>query len=102
MLWAALPPLMLMFTEKLWFGTSYVASMIGYRLGGWFDHAFRAPTSVEHRITFDDEQIPWPTHLSDVLSVGDYFSNVDLWIGIVVAAAFVWGAVLIRRHRTDI
>jgi ABC-2 type transport system permease protein len=102
MLWAALPPVMLMFMEWMLFDTSYVASTMGYRFLGWTDVAFKSPMVVGGRITVEGEELPWPASAMDLINAGGYFSNPDLWIGIVVAAAFVWGAILIRRHRTDI
>ena len=103
MLWAALPPLMLMFVEEMVFDTSRVGAMLGYRFGGWLEHAFGSPADIPHDVVmFENEGVPFPAQLTDVPTVGAYFSNIDLWIGIAVAAAFIWGAVLVRRHRTEI
>lgn len=99
MLWAVLPPLLLMLVE-LAFDKHYVASALGYRLVGWFDLAFLPPDEVANVMNFRGKEIP--QRLTDLMNPGAIISSPDVWIGIVVAAAFVWATILIRRHRTEI
>jgi ABC-2 type transport system permease protein len=101
MLWAVLPIVMAIIVESL-FRSSYIASALWYRIVGWVDYAYRDIAAVTNSIEVHGKELPWPSSAGELISAGEYFGNPDLWIGIVVAAGFVWGAVLIRRHRTDI
>jgi ABC-2 type transport system permease protein len=101
MLWAVLPFVMAIILESL-FRSSYVASTLWYRIVGWLDPAYRDLSSIPSFIEVHGEKVPWPSSALELVSAGEYFSNLDLWLGIAVAVAFVWGAVLVRRHRTEI
>lgn len=81
-LWAMLPPLGLMLLEKIALGTSAVAHFVGWRLGGAFDSAFVG----------GHNEIPRPDPAS-------FFSNPDLYIGLVLAAVLLAAAVWLRRSR---
>ena len=39
--------------------------------------------------------------LFDNISVSKALLNVDLWLGLIVAAVFVFAAIRIRRYRDD-
>jgi ABC-2 type transport system permease protein len=88
-LWAFLPPLALVVVEKVAFGTNNLWSLITYRLGA-LHQAFRMTPGAQHG--FDMPQ-PDPA---------GFLGNVDLWTGLVVAAAFLAGAVWVRRYREPI
>jgi ABC-2 type transport system permease protein len=104
-LWAVLPPLLIGLTERLAFGTSYIASMLRSRLGGGFVHAFSAePQSaaavgggasegshaVPHLLAHVSNAVPDPVK---------FLTTPALWIGLAVAAAFLAAAVWLRRYR---
>jgi ABC-2 type transport system permease protein len=90
-LWAVLPFLALHLFEKVAFGTSYVGSMIKYRLIGWFSEAFLA----HPRGTL-------PADPMSQLTPGHLLSTPGLWIGLAFAAAFLAAAVRLRRYREPI
>jgi ABC-2 type transport system permease protein len=102
MLWAALPPLGLMFLEKLVFGTAYFAKLLAYRLGGWTDLALNTSAKGDHAMIIDGERIPFSSHLAEVLDPATYFTSTGLWLGLIVAAGLVWATILIRRHRSEV
>ena len=91
-LWAVLPPLALCVVEAIAFHTWHLAALLKYRLGGGFAAAF------------------------DVTGIHGSFPNVGLaqshpvkflgtpglWTGLAVAAAFLAGAVRLRRYRGPI
>jgi|SRR5579864_2828614 len=85
-LWAVMPPLALAAFEKITFNTSYVWSLVKNRLLGAGDAAF----DLHHTISIDS--------LSQ-LTPGRFFATPGLWIGLVFAAAFVIGAIRLRRYR---
>src|SRR5947199_6674092 len=81
-LWAVLPLLAIAFFEKITFNTSYFASMLKDRLLGFAPEAFA-----------------FNMHASPQLTPLRYLSTPGLWLGLIVAAAFVVAAVRLRRYR---
>ena len=99
-LWAVLPPVILTVVERIAFGTRYVTNLVLYRLGGiWYDlwNNFRAnsppPGSSWKQNTFPS--------VFDLINFRDLFLDVDLWIGLIFAAALVYTAIRLRRYRDD-
>jgi len=87
-LWAVLPPFAIGIFEKITFNTSYFASMLKNRLLGAGDNAF--DLQLHHSISI--------ASLAQ-LTPGRFLSTPGLWIGLVIAAAFVFAAVRLRRYR---
>src|SRR5437016_1879906 len=87
-LWAVLPLIVIQIFEKITFGTSYFAKLLQHRLMGFAPHAFG----------FHGEGHPTIDSLSQ-LTPGRYLGSPGLWIGLLVAAAFVACAVRLRRYR---
>ena len=90
-LWAVLPPLALCVVEKIAFNTSYFASLLKYRLIGWFTQAF---VFEAHGGVPADPLIQ--------LTPGNFVSAPGLWIGLAFAAAFLAAAARLRRYREPI
>jgi ABC-2 type transport system permease protein len=86
-LWAVVPFLAIGFFEKITFGTSHFASMLKDRLMGFAPEAF----------AFNAHSINSP-HLTPL----KYLSTPGLWLGLIVAAAFVVAAVRLRRYRAPL
>ena len=85
-LWALGPVIGLPLLEKLAFGTSYVGELFRRRLHGRFTEAFAPPATGRTHI---DLAQPEPLR---------FLGSPELWIGLVVAAAFIAGAVWLRRR----
>ena len=85
-LWAVAPVIGLAVVEKLALGTSYVGDLVKNRLHGGFSEAFAIQPGGEMHI---DLVRPDPIK---------FLGAPDLWIGLVVAAAFIAGAVWLRRR----
>jgi ABC-2 type transport system permease protein len=100
-LWAVLPPLLLMLAENVFFDTSYIWHMLRNRFVGWFSLAINTNATAEHAMVLDGERIPMTQRLSEALDPGTFFSSPGLWIGLIVAAGFIWGAILLRRRRSE-
>jgi ABC-2 type transport system permease protein len=90
-LWAVLPLLAIGILEKIAFNTSYFASMLKHRLMGFAPGAF--DFNPHHSVAIDS--------LAQ-LTPGRYLSTPGLWIGLIVAAAFLAAAVRLRRYRGPI
>jgi ABC-2 type transport system permease protein len=90
-LWAALPPLAIAIFEKITFNTSYVGALLKQRVFGFapnaFDFAGRHNPAVDSLVQ---------------LTPGRYLSTPGLWIGLIVATAFVIAAVRQRHYRGPI
>jgi len=87
-LWAVLPFVAIQIFEKITFGTSYFASILKHRLMGFAPHAFG----------FHGEGHPTIDSLAQ-LTPGTYLGSPGLWLGLLVAAAFLFAAVRLRRYR---
>ena len=91
-LWAVLPWLALCAIEKIVLGTAYLARVVGQRVTGNFEDAFVV--------------VPYPkgvhVPIVDRLTQLDplkFLSSPGLWLGLVVAAGFIAGAIQLRRYR---
>jgi ABC-2 type transport system permease protein len=90
-LWAVLPIIAIQIFEKITFGTHYFGSFVQHRLMGFGPHAFN----------FQGRDHPTISSLAQ-LTPGRYLSSPGLWIGLAVAAAFIFAAVRLRRYRGPI
>ncbi|WP_417451912.1 hypothetical protein [Kordiimonas sp.] len=94
-LWAILPPFVLMVVEEMFLDTSIIARWVAIHLGGWQDGAFRGMSD-----DFDG-----PRDLLMALINGTHWqslsyslSNLNFWLGLVIAGGFLWGAVEMRKR----
>ena len=90
-LWAVLPLIAIQIFEKITFNTSYFGLFLKHRLMGFGPHAF----------DFHGSDHPTISSLAQ-LTPGRYLSSPGLWLGLVVAAAFLASAVRMRRYRGPI
>ncbi|MGA2953082.1 MAG: hypothetical protein ABSD80_12715 [Caulobacteraceae bacterium] len=86
-LWAVLPPLGICIVELMSFGTGHVFHFLGHRLGGGFDLAFSE--GGPHRQMIDAAQI----------DPARFFGSLEVWGGLLAAAAFFAVTVWLRRTR---
>jgi len=87
-LWAVGPPLAICVIERMSLGTDYAWKLLTSRLLGGIADGFTSPPPHEF-------QLPWPDPLP-------FLAEPGLWIGLVLAAAFLAGAVWMRRRREPI
>ena len=90
-LWAVLPWIALVFFERLTFGTSYVPELIKYRLMGFAPEAF----------DFLGQKNPCINSLAQLTPMR-YLGSPGLWVGLIVAAVCIFGAIRLRRIRGPI
>ena len=90
-LWAVLPWFALAAFERMAFGSKRVIGFLEYRVTGWFETALTFPKNGEVRLD------PL-THLAP----GRFLTTSALWLGLIVAAAFLAAAVRLRRNREAI
>jgi ABC-2 type transport system permease protein len=88
-LWAVLPVLALGVVEKIAFNTSHTGAMLKHRFAGWVEQAF----------------VPGMHDAMDPLAPLDpvkFLGTPGLWLGLIIAAAFVAAAARLRRYRQPI
>jgi ABC-2 type transport system permease protein len=95
-LWATLPLLIAVIVEKSAFGTHYVLDLLKYRTWGIWD-----ALAVEVDAPESHGRVVSLTELFDNIPMSRAFLNIDLWLGIAMAAALVFVAIRIRRYRDD-
>jgi ABC-2 type transport system permease protein len=94
-LWAVLPPLALALLEKIAFNSSYVGSLLSYRLHGFSDAFTNGAFSQSNN----------SSGVLDPLSILDpvgFLETPGLWTGLVAAAALTAAAIWFRRRREPI
>jgi ABC-2 type transport system permease protein len=88
-LWAVLPPLAIGVFEKVAFHSSHFTDLLGYRfIGGSEDVASMMGG--------------FPYHPGMHVTPGAFLVSPGLWIGLLIAAAFLAAAVRLRRNREPI
>lgn len=89
-LWAVLPVFAAMAFEKIAIDTTYVASLLKYRIAGAMREAFAADAWKDPIIQLSQ------------LDPARFFSSPGLWGGLAFAAAFLAAAIWLRRRREPI
>jgi ABC-2 type transport system permease protein len=100
-LWVLLPPLLLAIVEPHALGTRYVRTALLYRLGAVWQHL-----SIDTILTGpppppQSGQVPPYSQMLAHIQPTAVFANIDLWLGLIVAAVCIYGAIRIRRYRDD-
>ena len=84
LLWATLPPLGIGFAERIAFGTSYFAHWLGFRFVGGMEGNAAQPMSTAGLMT---------------MGPLGFITDVHLWTGFALCAAFVFVAIRLRRFK---
>jgi ABC-2 type transport system permease protein len=99
-LWALMVPAAIGLAEGLAFGTKYFLSLVNARFSGGLGYAFvHSAQSIREGdgVKFDPSDLP--DSLIPLMDPGRFVSQPGLWIGLVVAAAFIAAAIWMRRYR---
>ena len=94
-LWAVVPWLLIAALENIAFHTSFLGSMLLSRLLGFSEAAFDLK---------DKNGVPIDAHFIPLtqLAPGRFVASPSLWLGLILAAAFLAAAVRLRRYRDPI
>jgi ABC-2 type transport system permease protein len=95
-LWAALPPVLAPLLERIVFGSHYLWSFLNYRKSGIWQ-----TLALGHSHIISHHQVRSVGTLLDDLNFRGAFGDIDLWLGVAVAAALVLLTVRVRRYRDD-
>jgi ABC-2 type transport system permease protein len=86
-LWAFLPPLAIVFVEKIAFNTSHFGNFLLYRIS-------QGPSGASL------SQSGMKSHLMAAMAPVQFLASPGLWGGLFVAALFLAAAIQLRRYRT--
>jgi ABC-2 type transport system permease protein len=89
-LWATLPLLAIGIVEKIAFNTSHFGAMLGSRIGGGAEMGSSEAASGMSMATLNHQ------------TLAQFVVSPGLWIGLIIAAAFLAAAVRLRRYREPI
>ena len=93
-LWAFLPLITVSMVERMAFHTSYIGSLFQYRFMGALPIAFDVTPAKSGHFGVIDR--------FSQLHPGRFLSTPGLWLGLLLAAAFLAAAVRLRRYREPI
>lgn len=100
-LWASLPPLLAPIVERLAFGTSHLWDLLNYRTFGLIQLPPVREAGQSATLSLPGFSLVSPAEMFDALSIGRLLIQRDVWLGLVVAAALLYLAARVRRHRDD-
>jgi len=101
MVWAVIPPLVISVLEQQLLGTRHFATLIADRLGGVFPLAFDVNVRSGNVESLGELADKIDSPLSEVINVAPLLQSAGFWLGLVVAAGFIAGAVYLRRYGDD-
>jgi len=94
-------PLLAAIGERIAFGTHWISSLIDYRWDGIWG-SMRVETALLGAIkNVGPAEVVSIPEVYDRVHVGPAFTNIDLWLGILFAAACAYAAARIRRYRDE-
>ncbi len=94
-LWAVLPPLALVAVEFISFRTLHLGTLLLNRLFGFAEVAF--DLTDKNGVPIDAHFIP-----ISLFAPGRFLASPSLWVGLIFAAIFLYGAVRLRRYQGPI
>jgi ABC-2 type transport system permease protein len=101
LMWVTIVPLLALIVEKTAFGTHWLHDFLSYRTYGiWF--SLNLESAILGSLTsVGQAAIVSIPSVYDRVHVGAAFINIDLWLGLLFAAACAYAAARIRRYRDD-
>ncbi len=99
-LWALLAPLVACYVEVKLLGTSYLIDTLKRHLLGFPGVAFNEPTLLTSKL-HDGGNLSVPRLGWDQFDPVYFFSSPEMWAGVALGAAFVAGAIYLRRRYTE-
>jgi ABC-2 type transport system permease protein len=104
LMYATLPPSALMLAEWIVFRTHYVSKIVFERVGnlGMMADAFDGFGAARgFGFIFGKQQLEAARPLYEYMRPAYFLASPDVWLGVLVAAGFVAGAIWVRRNRDE-
>jgi ABC-2 type transport system permease protein len=101
LMWVTVVPLLVVIFEQIAFGTHWLSSLINYRTYGvWYDLNLESAILTSIHNIGPAEIVALP-EVFDRVHVGPAFTNIDLWLGLVLAAGCAYAAARVRGFRDE-
>lgn len=98
-LFAVLPPMVLILLERMFASSNEIAGFFANRLAAPFPIALGVVPGEHLSIVIDRKRVTSAVDLFDRIDPSHLLTTADLWLGVVAAAALLWGAILLRRFQ---
>ena len=99
LLWALLPPAMVIILEGILFHSAHFWHLISHHQVDWLGLIFNFDPV---RANEGGKQLLMGGDFLDPTGPLRFISSPELWIGLVLGAAFIYGAIWLRRNRSEI
>ncbi len=96
-LWAILIPAILVAIEAIFFETAEVLRWIAIHMGGWSEYAFG---NYHDKIDGPRDLLTTLMGGPQIQALSYTLTNVNFWVGVIIAAGFVFAAIEIRKKAT--
>jgi ABC-2 type transport system permease protein len=100
-LWALLGPMGLAFLENRLLGTRLLWDTIERHTVAYFPSAFHGEGNFTRSITIGHDTLRTPRVLTEFLHPAGFFTSVEMWLGVLIGAAFVAGAIYLRHRHSE-
>lgn len=98
-IWSILPLIGVIIAEGVLLRSANFAEMLGERMIGALPLSFRHD-DIDFGINIDEDNFEFKAaDISQLIDPTPLLTSPGLWIGVVVAAGFVYGAIWLRRYR---
>jgi len=103
MLWLVLPPLALYGAEHWFFGSDVFGSQLTERALGYLPRAFygQSNSSAWATTAIGTDAITVPSSVWHLLNPIGFLSSPATWVGVLVGAAMIYGAIQLRLRRAE-
>jgi ABC-2 type transport system permease protein len=98
-LWAVLVPLGIMGAEGWVFHSAHIARMVALHSLNWLALAYNF---VPEMMKGNGNDLTLTTHMMGIENLGRLLASPELWVGTALGAAFIYGAIWLRRNRSEI
>lgn len=99
LLWALLPPVMVIIMEGIVFHSHHFWSVISHHVVDWLGLIFNFdPLNSGH----SGRELVVSDGFVNPDGLAQFFASPELWIGLVLGVAFIYGAMWLRRNRSEI
>jgi ABC-2 type transport system permease protein len=102
-LWVILPPLVLMYLERSLLGSNQLASTLWDRVAGYIPRTFhgQSGSGFTFHTHIDNSDITAPQSVWELIDPQTFFSSPAMWVGVLVGAALIAAAIVLRHRRSE-
>jgi ABC-2 type transport system permease protein len=98
LLWSVLPPVLVIVMEGIVFRSHHFASTVGHHFTDWMGLVF----NFDLLRNGGGRDLMMTGGFVDISGFGRFLASPELWIGTAIGAALIYGAIWLRRKRSEI